>query len=319
MLKKRPNRTPSAAKIEIVDAHAEARRLDNFVMSQVRIPRTLLYRLIRTGQVRVNGRRARPQQRLQIGDRVRIPPLRAAERRRRSTPRRVQTRIEAAIVLESDDFIVVDKPAGLAVHSGSGLNYGLVDVIRQLRPAVTRVDLVHRLDRDTSGCVLLAKNTEALRALNASLASGGFTKRYFALLAGRLHAKDISVTAPLAAWRGDDGEKRIQSAPHGRTAHTRYESLETRAGTSFCRVTIETGRTHQIRAHAQALQHPIVGDQRYGDPDVNARFKALGLGRLFLHASVLEFSLRGQRYRATARLPADLAAVLTRLRQTSPG
>ncbi len=309
----------SAARLAEVGPEHAARRLDNFLATQLEgAPRAYVYRVIRSGEVRVNGRRATPSQRLQAGDKVRIPPFRAAAGEAPRIPRQVLARIEARILHEDARIIVVDKPAGIAVHGGSGLDYGLIDVLRALRPDNGRIDLVHRLDRETSGCLLFARDPLCLRRLNALLREGGMDKAYVALLAGRLPQRPIDCRAPLALVPDRHGEKHAVVSADGATARTGFRARRRYDGATLAAVTLDTGRTHQIRAHAAHLGHPVAGDERYGETGFNRRLKALGLRRLFLHAERLEFTL-DRPLSFTAPLPEELAAVLDRLGAETAG
>jgi 23S rRNA pseudouridine955/2504/2580 synthase len=296
-----------------VDAGHAGRRLDNFLGSVLEgAPRPLVYRVIRSGEVRVNGRRATPDCRLALGDQVRIPPFTARAAGPRAIPEGLLARIERQLLHEDEDLIVVDKPPGLAVHGGSGLDFGLVDVLRELRPGAGRIDLVHRLDRDTSGCLLFARNPVTLRALHRLLREGGMVKGYLALLAGSLPNGALDCRAPLAMEPDRHGERHAVVRPDGASAHTVFTAQRRYAGATLAEVALDTGRTHQIRAHAAWLGHAVAGDSRYGAPEFNRRLHALGLRRLFLHAARLSFRL-DRVYAFQAPLPEELAGVLASL------
>ncbi|HMM76898.1 MAG TPA: RluA family pseudouridine synthase [Gammaproteobacteria bacterium] len=312
-----PAKPPAQARsgvrsVEVGPEHA-ARRLDNFLAAELQgAPRAYVYRVIRSGEVRVNGRRAAPQQRLNAGDRIRIPPFTAAPAAAPRLSRSVLANVEARILYEDERLLVLDKPAGIAVHGGSGLDYGLIDVVRDLRPAGGRIDLVHRLDRETSGCLLFARDPATLRRLHEALRAGRMHKAYLALLAGRLPARPIDCRAALAMEPDRHGEKHAVVRPDGMPARTEFRVRHRYDGATLAAVKLDTGRTHQIRAHAAHLGHPVAGDERYGDTEFNRRLKALGLKRLFLHAERLEFVL-DRPLSFTAPLPAELAAVLAAL------
>lgn len=300
-------------RLEAVGAEHAGRRLDNFLGSVLEgAPRAFVYRVIRSGEVRVNGKRARPDQRLLAGDRVRIPPFAAAESRPRGLPDALLARVERHILHEDEDMIVVDKPAGLAVHGGSGIDYGLVDVLRALRPDAGKIDLVHRLDRDTSGCLLAARNPVVLRELHRQMREGGMRKEYVALLAGSLPDQPIDCHAPLAMVPDRHGEKHAVVDSAGLPARTEFRARRRYADATLAAIRLDTGRTHQIRAHAAWLGHAVAGDSRYGDPAFTRQMRAAGLRRLFLHAERLSFRL-GRNYEFVAPLPADLEQVLTAL------
>lgn len=303
----------SGVRIAEVGPEQADRRLDNFLGGELPgAPRAYVYRVIRSGEVRVNGHRAAPQQRLQAGDKVRIPPFTAAPAEVPRIGPALLARIEARILHEDERLLVVDKPAGIAVHGGSGLDYGLIDVVRSLRPDGGRIDLVHRLDRETSGCLLFARDPATLRRLHAQLREGRMHKAYVALLAGRLPPRPIDCRAPLAMEPDRHGEKHAVVRPDGVPARTEFRVRRRYDGATLAAVGLDTGRTHQIRAHAAHLGHPVAGDERYGEAAFNRRLKALGLKRLFLHAERLEFVLE-RPLSFTAPLPAELAAVLASL------
>ena len=301
----------------------DGQRLDNFLLGQLKgAPRSLIYKLVRSGQVRVNGKRAKPDSRLEGGDLVRIPPviLNAAEPAS-AAPASMLERLEAAIVFEDERLLALDKPSGVASHGGSGISFGAIEALRQLRPQ-QELELAHRLDRDTSGVLVIAKKRSALTELQALMREDddrgvpGLRKRYLALLVGRMAGNDFTVDAPLDIGLRQGGQRHVRVAPGGKPSVSHFHLIERRGGHSYVDVRIETGRTHQIRAHAAHLGHAVAGDDKYGDKDVNRRLKEqVGLKRLFLHAACLEFSLDGGRrpYRIEAPLAADLAQALARL------
>jgi 23S rRNA pseudouridine955/2504/2580 synthase len=276
----------------------------------------LIYKIVRSGQVRVNGGRARPDTRLRQGDQVRVPPVRLPEAGDRGVPGKgLLEAMAASIVFEDNRLLAISKPSGIASHGGSGVSFGVIETLRALRPG-QELELVHRLDRDT-GLMVVAKRRSALRELQALMREeGGISKRYLALLAGRLPDGVMSVDAPLHVHMRQGGERHVQVHPDGKPSLSHIRLLERRNGQSYCEVRIDTGRTHQIRVHAAHLGHPVAGDPKYGDAAVNARLREqAGLKRLFLHAASLEFSLDAGRvpYVLDAPLPDDLRAVLDRL------
>lgn len=300
-----------------VDAGADGQRLDNFLLGRLKgAPRSLVYRLLRSGQVRVNSGRARPETRLAIGDRVRIPPVRlAAGAPTRAVPDSLLARLAAAVVHEDGNVLVLDKPSGIAVHGGSGIGHGVIEVMRELRGEHGgRLELVHRLDRDTSGILVLAKSRRALLALQAQLREGTAEKQYLALLAGRLQPSPFRVEAPLRKHVLQGGERMVRVDAQGKPAASVFTAAERLPGATLAQVVIETGRTHQIRVHARHIGHAIAGDERYGDAGFNARMKQLGLRRLFLHASGLRIAgPGGEDYLFHAALPEDLSVPLAQL------
>lgn len=301
-----------------VDAEEADRRLDNFLLARLKgVPRTHVYRIIRSGEVRVNSRRAGPHQRLETGDKVRIPPVRVAAPGNPSAAVRPDSAawIEGRILHEDADCLVLDKPAGLAVHGGSGVSLGAIELLRAARPTAGELGLVHRLDRDTSGCLLVSKRPSSLRRLQAQFREGTVEKTYTALLVGRLNGPERLVDAPLLTTERRGGERFVRVDEAGKPAMTRFIVEDRLPGATLARVVLLTGRTHQIRVHAAHIGVPLAGDERYGarpDP-VAAR---CGLRRLFLHAASLAFDSPrdGRVIRAESPLPEDLAAALARLR-----
>lgn len=299
-----------------VDAETAGQRLDNFVLASLKgVPRSHVYRLIRSGQVRVNSGRSSPRYRLRAGDRVRIPPVRPAERHATElAPGDVEWLAEH-IVFEDGRLLVLDKPAGVAVHGGSGQSFGLIEALRVLRPKAPALELAHRLDRDTSGCLLVAKRRSALRALHGLLREGRMEKRYLALLEGDWQHGAIVVDQPLTETRRP-GQVKVGVDPAGRPARSAFRLLE-RYGSraSYVEVTIATGRTHQIRVHAAASGHPIAGDERYGDAAFNESMRRFGLRRMFLHAHSLSFTWPDSEaeFSIAVPLPERLRGVLQKL------
>ena len=293
-------------------------RLDNFLLGQLKgAPKSLIYKIVRSGQVRVNGGRAKAETRLEGGDEVRIPPVRLGEEADRGTPAKgLLDAMAASIVFEDARLLAISKPSGVASHGGSGISFGVIETLRALRPRES-LELVHRLDRDTSGLMVIAKKRSALVELQALMREeGGIAKRYLALLAGRMPDGVMTVDAPLHIGLRQGGERHVQVDPRGKPSLSHFRVLERRGGHSFCEVRIETGRTHQIRVHAQHIGHPVAGDDKYGDPDVNRRLREqVGLKRLFLHAASLQFALDGGRaeYLLDAPLASELIDVLDRL------
>ena len=295
---------------------SEGQRLDNFLLRELAgVPRSRVYRLLRKGEVRVNGKRKQADYRLAADDEVRLPPLREPPRREAGrVPDALVETVQGAIVLEDERLLVLDKPAGLAVHGGSGLSFGAIEALRALRPGEP-LELVHRLDRDTSGCLLVARSRTALRAAHALLREGAVEKHYAALVAGRWRLGRKTIDAPVLTNARQGGERVVRVHRAGKIAVsvfdpvTHYRDLATRMD-----VEIRTGRTHQIRVHAAFAGHPVAGDEKYGDRACNARLRALGLRRMFLHAASLAFRWPdGTAFSAEAPLPAELESVLAAL------
>ena len=317
--------TKSAVRTIKVPEDRDGQRLDNFLLGQLKgAPRSLVYKLVRSGQVRINGGRAKADRKLEAGDEVRIPPVSLSDPEDKTPPPSgFLQRLEAAIVFEDARLLVLNKPSGVASHGGSGISHGAIETLRALRPQMN-LELVHRLDRDTSGLLIVAKKRSALTELQALMREEGGTgirKRYLTLLVGRMPDGTMSVDAPLHVGLRQGGERHVQvvtssNSSIGKESVSHFKVLERRGGHSYCEVRIETGRTHQIRVHAQHIGHPVAGDDNYGDEAVNKRLREqAGLKRLFLHAASLEFSLEGGKapYVLNAPLADDLAAALDRL------
>jgi 23S rRNA pseudouridine955/2504/2580 synthase len=298
----------------------DGQRLDNFLFGLLKgVPKTHVYRLLRTGQVRVNGKRAKPDTRIAGGDEIRVPPVRVATPG--EAPKASERSLDdlaRSIVAEDLRFLALDKPSGLATHGGSGIKLGAIEQLRQLRPGQD-LELVHRLDRDTSGILLLAKKRSALLAAQAAIREGRARKRYLALLCGRMPQARIRVDAALRKSVLQGGERMVRVDPEGKPSRSEFRLLEQRGDFAFVEVLIDTGRTHQIRVHAAHLGLPVAGDPKYGDAAANRALKSLGLGRLFLHAAELVLELPdGASVAFNAPLPAGLAEVIDRLPAKAP-
>lgn len=308
--------TPAAgARIVEVSPDEAGQRLDNFLLARLKgAPRSLVYRIVRGGEVRVNSGRAKPERRLEAGDRVRVPPVRLAERDPAVPPRGLCEELAGRILFENEGLLVIDKPSGLAVHGGSGLSLGLIEALRAMRPDCKSLELVHRLDRDTSGCVMIAKKRAVLRHLHEGLREGGIKKRYLALVRGRWPASKQRVSASLEKNTLSSGERMVRADDAGKRAETLFKVLRTFDEATLVEASPLTGRTHQIRVHAQVAGHPIAGDDKYGDRDFDRKMRAHGLRRLFLHAASLAFSLpSGEAVEVSAPLDPALERVLSSL------
>lgn len=306
-----PTRTP-VQHFEVSEDEAGV-RLDNALQKRLSgVPRSRIFRIIRKGEVRVNGKRASPELRLKLNDKVRIPPLRLEAAPEPGRPgMQLRESITAAVIHEDERLIVIDKPAGIAVHGGSGVSFGVIEALRAARPE-EYLELAHRLDRDTSGCLLMARRPAALRTLHALLREGDFEKRYLALVRGpwNLGAKRIDV--PLRTDTRVGGERTVRAAPSGKPSVSDFRPVQFfgRVAT-LMEVTLQTGRTHQIRVHAAHAGHPVAGDAKYGDEQFNSQMQELGLRRMFLHAHSVSFTWpQGAPVSYNAPLPPDLAQVL---------
>ncbi len=316
-----PLAAPTAARSAVgyltIAAEQHGQRLDK-VLSHLwsGVPRSRIFRLIRRGEVRVNGHRAAPELRLSSGDRVRLPPVRLpAPDAPPTVPGALIRRVCASIIHEDERLLALDKPAGVAVHGGSGLSFGVIEALRAARPH-EQLELVHRLDRDTSGVLLVARRRSALRTLHALLRAGEVRKSYLALVAGYWSARHGHISAPLRTDLRRGGERTVQVASRGgKAALTEFKVLqhfERRA--SLLEATLHTGRTHQIRVHAAHSGHPVAGDVKYGAAAFNEELAALGLTRMFLHAQCLAFEWPdGAAQSFSAPLPPELRGVLDRL------
>lgn len=296
-------------------------RLDNFLIRVLKgVPRTHVYRLLRKGEVRVNSKRAKPDQRMVVGDRVRLPPIRrpdpAAEGAPRPASASLQKLLTDAIVYEDADLIVVNKPAGVAVHGGSGMTHGVIEAMRSARPDLPELELVHRLDRETSGCLILAKKRSALRDLHTQLREGTTEKRYLTLVCGKWNLGTKCIELALDTSERRSGERHVAVRTHGKMAVSTFKPVTFFSNVAtLMEVMIDTGKTHQIRVHAAFAGHPVAGDDKYGDRDLNTQFQAYGLNRMFLHAASIEVTRPGTRepLNVSAPLGPDLHAVIDNL------
>ncbi|HRD64726.1 MAG TPA: RluA family pseudouridine synthase [Candidatus Competibacter sp.] len=302
--------------LEIAPEHA-GQRVDNFLLRELKgTPKSLIYRILRKGEVRLNGGRVQPDRRLQTGDVLRIPPVRLAEREERPprVPQELAERLREAVLYEDRDCLVLDKPAGLAVHKGSGIDFGVIELLRALRSREPFLELAHRLDRETSGCLVLARTPESLRLIQNALRTGRMEKRYLALVRGYWNHGPREVNLPLRRNVLRGGERMVEVTDDGKSALTRFRPVNLFKLASLLEASIATGRTHQIRVHAAHIGHPLAGDKKYGDPAFNRIVaEQHGLHRLFLHAHSLILPLGGREIAVSAPLDAELKAVLAEL------
>ena len=307
------NINPHVQYLEISEANAE-QRLDNFLISFLKgVPKTRIYRMLRKGEVRVNKGRVNVSYKLVLGDIVRIPPVRVAERNDEIIVQpTLKYSLENHILYEDEGFIVLNKPAGFAVHGGSGINSGVIEALRQIRPQQKFLELVHRLDKDTSGCLLIAKKRSVLKLLHELFRGDGIQKTYLALLAGQFQRKKQIVDVPLLKNANQGAQRVVTVNQAGKSAETLFTRLTKFETATLVHAAPKTGRTHQIRVHAAWLGHPIVADDRYGEDDVNKAFKKRGFKRLFLHAEQLQFAhpVTGKILHFMAPLPTDLQDLL---------
>ena len=308
-----PNgRAPRVRKVRIDDDRA-GQRIDNFLRTQLPgVPKGRVYRLLRRGEVRVNGGRVRAEYKLQDGDEVRIPPVRIDEGGAPPPAKRATAMLDC-VIYEDKRLLVVNKPSGVAVHGGSGISHGVVELLRHARPDLADLGLVHRIDRETSGCLVLAKRRSALRELHERFREGDVHKNYLALVAGDWQYGEQLIDVPLLVHNRKGGERHVMVSNKGKEAQTRVSLSRTYGVYSLMLCAPVTGRTHQIRVHLQHAGHPIVGDERYGDEAVNRQARKLGLQRLFLHAQSIAFADdSGNELHFTAPLADDLEAFLSK-------
>jgi 23S rRNA pseudouridine955/2504/2580 synthase len=287
-----------------VGEEAAAQRIDNFLLRHLKgVPKSHVYRVLRSGEVRVNSGRVKPAYRLKTGDRVRVPPVRTAER-----PAAPAKAVKLPVVHEDAGVLIVDKPAGVAVHGGSGVSFGVIESLRAARPQAKYLELAHRLDRDTSGLLIVAKKRSALVELHRLLREGEIDKEYLTVVKGHWAGKARELRESLHKYVDAKGERRVAVHQNGMQAVTRVQPLKMSDEFSFLAVRLLTGRTHQIRVHLAHAGHPILGDDKYGDFDLNHRLEKAGVRRLFLHASRLAFAhpLTKEKVELKAPLPGDM-------------
>lgn len=308
-----------------VNAEDAGQRLDNYLARVLKgVPRSLLYRILRRGEVRVNKGRASPSYKLAENDVIRLPPLRVSEGSSiiPSSGLHLVRDLRSRILYETPELLVADKPAGLASHGGSGIEFGFIEALRALRPEQPFMELVHRLDRDTSGCIIVVKRRSALRNLHEQFRQRVVKKRYLTLVMGNWNRKQQLIDAPLKRNELRSGERMVQvNCREGMPSATGFEVLEALPGATLMAAMPHTGRTHQIRVHCAWAGHPVGGDEKYGSREFNARLRAAGLRRMFLHASRISFvnPADGEVLKVEAPLPEELAAVLEALRRQKAG
>ncbi len=311
---------PPAVQIVAISADEAGQRIDNFLRTQLKgVPKSMIYRILRKGEVRVNKKRIKPEYKLVAGDEIRIPPVRVAERDEQTvSPKLAKVASLADAILYEDDWILVmNKPSGTAVHGGSGLSFGVIEGLRALRPEARFLELAHRLDRDTSGVLLVAKKRSALRSLHEQLREKGMQKDYLALVRGSWPSHLKVVQAPLLKNILQSGERVVRVNSEGKPSETRFKVEERYAHATLVKASPVTGRTHQIRVHTLHAGHPIAFDDRYGEQEFDRQLATTGLNRLFLHAAALTFTHpnSGEVMRMEAPLDERLKQCLKVLRQ----
>ncbi|MGJ8692576.1 MAG: 23S rRNA pseudouridine(955/2504/2580) synthase RluC [Thalassotalea sp.] len=301
-----------------IDGDEAGQRIDNYLLKTLKgVPKSMIYRLLRKGEIRVNKKRTKPEYKIQGEDIVRVAPIRISEKTDTvSTSLNIVANLEKQILFEDDLFLVLNKPSGMAVHGGSGLSFGVIEALRALRPEAKMLELVHRLDRDTSGCLVVAKKRSALRFLHEQLRNKQVQKFYLALVKGSWSAKLTRVTEGLKKNDLKSGERVVVvDNVNGKESETRFKVLQNYHGATLVRAFPVTGRTHQIRVHCQCKGHPIAGDPKYGHEDFDTELKDKGLKRLFLHAASIEFMHPKEERRITIEAPLEpsLQKVLNKL------
>ncbi|MEM7016346.1 MAG: 23S rRNA pseudouridine(955/2504/2580) synthase RluC [Pseudomonadota bacterium] len=298
-----------------IEEHHVGQRIDNFLQTHLKgVPKSHVYRILRRGEVRVNKGRVKPTYRLQIDDIVRLPPVRTATPSEPVKPSsKVLQQLADSVLHEEEHFMIINKPSGMAVHGGSGISIGVIEGLRALLPNAPYLELVHRLDRDTSGCLIIAKKASMLKQFHLMLRENKLRKRYVALVKGQWPAKLKQVDAPLRKNVLRSGERIVRVDEQGKHALSRFERRERFNDATLMQINIVTGRTHQIRVHTAHTDHPIAGDEKYGDEVFNQQMRERGLKRLFLHAEQVVLPLEGLRQplKISAPLPADLAHLLS--------
>ncbi len=301
-----------------IDEDMAGQRIDNFLRNQLKnIPKSMIYRIVRKGEVRVNKKRIKAEYKLKAGDLVRIPPVTIEEKVEENVPSTKLNKVselEQCIIYEDDHMLILNKPSGTAVHGGSGLKFGAIEALRALRPEARFLELVHRIDRDTSGILLVAKKRSALRHLQAQFREKTVQKYYFALVMGEWKNSCKVVNAPLLK---NEVNSIVRVNPNGKASETRFKVLEKFKDATLIQASPITGRTHQIRVHTQYTGHPIAWDDRYGDRRFDAYTGKVGLNRLFLHAANIKFTHPGseEKMDISAPMEARLEKALTGLRK----
>jgi len=304
--------TAPAVRQVLVTEDEAGQRIDNYLIARLKgVPKSLIYRILRSGEVRINSGRVEASRKVAAGDRIRIPPVRVAER----GDAEPAPHYDLPVLYEDEFLLAIDKPAGIAVHGGSGVAHGVIESLRAMRREARFLELVHRLDRDTSGVLLVAKKRAALTALHETLRAREIDKRYLVAVKGRFRNEVQRVRAALAEHRTREGEKRVSVSQRGQEAETVFRRLSRGAEASLLEAELLTGRTHQIRVHLAHLGHPVLGDGKYGDFDLNKRLRKEGLKRMFLHAAKLSFThpVTGEALEIASPLPQDLSRFADRM------
>ncbi|MFQ1022157.1 23S rRNA pseudouridine(955/2504/2580) synthase RluC [Avibacterium paragallinarum] len=310
---------PSVKMLQISEDEA-GQRIDNYLLTKLKgVPKSLVYRILRKGEVRVNKGRIKPEYKLQSGDIVRVPPVRISEKAQPPISKKLNkvAQLEQQILFEDEVLLVLNKPSGIAVHGGSGVDFGVIEALRALRPEARFLELVHRLDRDTSGILLVAKKRSALRHFHEQLRNKTIRKDYLALVRGQWQSHCKAIKAPLLKNELAGGERIVRVSEQGKPSETLFNIEERYQNATLIKASPVTGRTHQIRVHTQYAGHPIALDNKYGDKQFDSQMAELGLDRLFLHAYAirLEHPKTQEKLTLIAPLKNELKEILNRLRR----
>jgi 23S rRNA pseudouridine955/2504/2580 synthase len=313
------NITKIPVKYLTIEADYAGQRIDNFLVTYLKnLPKTRVYRILRKGEVRVNKKRVDPNYRLQAGDYVRLPPMHLEDRPPTPTPSRWSVELlRERILFEDKGLLIINKPSGIPVHGGSNITLGVIEILRTMYPELPHLELAHRLDADTSGCLILAKKRSILKELHELFRAGDVHKVYLTLTKGNWTKPELRVEASLKKNYMSNGERIVKVDNEGKPSLTVFAPVKSFGNAMLVEATLHTGRTHQIRVHARHRSHPIAGDEKYGDKDFNKEMRVFGLKRLFLHSHLIEFTLpaTGQQLSVRAGLDEDLQACIDKMGQ----
>ena len=292
-----------------VDLESKGMRLDNYLISLLKgIPKSKIYSIIRKGEVRLNSKRIKPRHKIQEGDIVRIPPLKIIENEIIKPSSNIVEIIKEKIIFEDKSILVINKPVGIASHGGSGISLGLIEIVRQIIPSYENVQLVHRLDKDTSGCIVLTKKKSVLREMHNELRNHSVEKKYVAITKGHWQQNSIDVNLNLLKLKNKSGEQKVKVSDEGKESITKFKVIKQNQNFSQINCTLLTGKTHQIRVHCQYLEHPIMGDRKYGDKDFNKLAKKIGITRMMLHASSINF--KRMKFSIDSQIPEEFLSIM---------
>ena len=292
-----------------IDLESKGMRLDNYLISLLKgIPKSKIYSIIRKGEVRLNSKRIKPRHKIQEGDIVRIPPLKIIENETVKPSSNIVEIIKEKIIFEYKSILVINKPVGIASHGGSGISLGLIEIVRQIIPSYENVQLVHRLDKDTSGCIVLTKKKSVLREMHNELRNHSVEKKYVAITKGHWQQNSIDVNLNLLKLKNKSGEQKVKVSDEGKESITKFKVIKQNQNFSQINCTLLTGKTHQIRVHCQYLEHPIMGDRKYGDKDFNKSAKKIGITRMMLHASSINF--KRMKFSIDSQIPEEFLSIM---------